>query len=98
LRRHLHIDRAGTLSLLTNAQVGHRRTDYPDPVEAAMLEKALVLGRDDGVDENLGQVVETDYAALFAGTVKKIGDQLGLDLGGFASDAVRNLGDPGDGA
>src|SRR5258708_32789602 len=49
-------------------------------VEAAMLEEALVLGGQNGVDEKRGEIVIADRPALLARAVEQIGDELRLDL------------------
>src|SRR5262249_1186032 len=81
--RDLHGDGAGALVVIAAmAEIGPGGTSDADEVKAAMLEEALVLGGDDGVDQYGRNVFVTDGATLFAGAVEQIGDGFRLDFGG----------------
>src|SRR5271170_1970377 len=56
--RHLHINRAGALRPLIAPQIRPRRSQNSNGIEPAVLEKALVLGRKHGFDQNLRQIIE----------------------------------------
>ena len=58
-----------------------------------MLEEALVLGGEHGVDKHLREIVKANDTPLFPGAVEEIGDQFRLDFRGFAFDLFGKLRD-----
>ncbi len=94
--RHLHVYGAGALGLAVAGEVVKSGAENADHVEGSVFEEALVLGGEDGVDHYRRKVIEADHAALLAGAVEQIGDQLGFDLREIALLAVGKLGDAGD--
>ena len=50
---NLHVNRAGALGFLADAQVRHSGAENANPVETTVLEKAFVFGGDNGIGENL---------------------------------------------
>ena len=92
--RHLHVDGAGALRLLSPAYVVERGAEHANEVQRSMLEEALVLRGQHGVEQILRQIVEPDDAPLLARTVEEIGQHLRLDVREIALHAAGNLHDP----
>ena len=61
-----------------------------------MLEEALVFGRENGLHQHFGNVVEMHDAALLAVAVREVGDELRLDLELSAWRAVGSRDDAGN--
>ena len=73
--RHLHSDGAGALIVLAGmADVRPSRAHDADEIKSAMLEKALVLRRKNGVHQHDREIFVTHRPAFFARAVKKIGN------------------------
>src|SRR5216684_1702035 len=79
------------------AQVSPGGAGDAQEVEAAMLEKALVLRGENGVHEKRGEIVVADGAALLARAVEEIGDELRLDLGVIEGVAAAERADGANG-
>ena len=62
------------------ADVGPGGAGNADEVETAVLEETLVFGGDNGVDQRWWEVVVANRAALFAGAIEKVGDELRLNV------------------
>src|SRR5258708_32312901 len=75
------------------AQVSPGGAGDAQEVEAAMLEKALVLRGENGVHEKRGQIVVADGAALLARPVEEIGEEVRLALGVIGRVAAPERGD-----
>ena len=63
--RHLHGDGARTLGLAGRHEVGAGRPEDALDVDAAVLEEAVVLGGQDGINEGAGHLVEAHHASPF---------------------------------
>src|SRR6266849_752051 len=79
------------------AQVSPGCASDTHEVEAAMLEKTLVLRGQDGVYEKRGEIVIADRTALLAQAVEEIGNELRLDLRAFEGIAAAEGADGSNG-
>ena len=95
--RELHGDGGGAVAAVLG-DVDPGGADKADRIEAGVLEEALVLGGEDGVDEDLGDVLELDLAALLAGAVEQIGEEFGFEVVDGALGVVAAGDDAGDDA
>src|SRR5215470_1697135 len=79
--RHLHGNRAGSLIVFAGVlDITPRCASDANEIKSAVLEKAFVFRRKDGVHEHYREVIVAYRAPLFARAVEQIGDQLRLDF------------------
>ena len=86
--RKLHGEGAGALGDAFAPEIRPHRAKHAQEIETGMLEKALILGGENGIQEHFGDIVKADPAAFLAGSVKEIGQQLRLDFGALDDVAV----------
>src|SRR5206468_8639951 len=74
--------RAAALCDAAGSEVEPRLAEQTPQIDAAMVEEAVVLGREDGLQQAEGDVAKPYRPVVLAGTVTRAGEDLGLERGG----------------
>ena len=87
-------DRAATLGHAAGSQVDPRRPQQPAQIDAAMIEEAMILGGQDGLQQAEGHVAQPHGTVILAGPVARARENLGLERG--RADVLTIAGHPRD--